>query len=303
MPQIAVIILSYNNSSVTLNCVKSIQNSTYQDRDIYIIDNHSPDGSYNVLRNVLSDIPYVSLWDAGTNLGFAGGMNFGVKKAQENNRYDYYLFLNNDTVLENRCISELVRQAGNLGNNNIYAPIAYFLGTNLVYCGGMITYIPILFQFKYMGWPIIPHRRPYISRYLSGTCFLVHHSLFERIGGLDENLFLYGEDILFCEQVQTLGGRVYMVPGAKFWHIGSKVAGYITITKAYYLGRNIPHLVKVLSNNNPILCLITYIYLVSKILLAILCFRMQTAQAIFRGFHDYQNGVVGPQENQNVSRN
>jgi GT2 family glycosyltransferase len=302
MSQVAVIILSYNHNDITLNCVRSILKSTYQDYDIFIIDNHSPDGSFTVLQKELATVPQVSVWDTTENLGFAGGMNFGVKKALENGHYDYYLFLNNDTVLEKCCLSELVRQAVMMGNDNIYSPIAYFSGTNVVFCGGMITYIPGFFQFKYMGWLVIPHRRPYISAYLSGSCFLVHHSLYEKIGGLDENLYLYGEDILFSEQAHRFGGQVYMVPTARFWHIGSKVAGHMTITKAYYLSRNIPHLVKRLSNNNPIHWALTYFFLLSKLILAVLSFKPKTVQAIFRGFRDYQDGVFGSLRNESGSK-
>ena len=294
MPKIAAIILSYNNCRETLNCVESIQNSSYKEIDIFIIDNHSPDGSFEVLQKELLITPHVFLWDTGANLGYAGGMNFGAKQAGEKGGYDYYLFLNNDTVLEKDCLSELVRNAGALGYENVYAPISYFSKTNIVFCGGMKSYIPGLFQFKYLGWPFLPRKRPYISPYLSGACFLVHPRLFERVGGLDEALYLYGEDVLFGEEARRLGGRVYMVPTARFWHIGSKAAGYVTITKAYYLSRNIPHLVKVLSNNNLIYVLRTYFYLFTKAILALLNLNLQTVRAIFKGLRDYRNGVSGP---------
>ena len=294
MDRIAVIILSYKNYQDTLNCVASVQNSSYSAVDIFVIDNHSPDGSYPKLQAELSATAHIYLSETGMNLGYAGGMNDGAQKAQQHGGYAYYLFLNNDTLLEKDCLSALVNQAREQGDQNVYAPISYFIHTNIVFCGGMVSYIPGLFQFKYLGWPVMPHQRPYRSPYLSGACFLVSARLFERIGGFDEALYLYGEDVLFGEEARRLGGSVYMVPAACFWHSGSKAGGYVSVTKAYYLSRNLPRLVKMLSNNNPVYRLRMYFYLFTKSLLALLYFNRPAVWAIFRGLRDYRAGVGGP---------
>jgi hypothetical protein len=293
MPQVSVVILSYNNYVDTVNCVNSIISNSFKQIVIYIIDNHSPDGSFNILQKELSNIPHIFLWETTTNLGFAGGLNFGAKKVQENGPDDYLLFLNNDTILDKNCIFELVVQAKNLGDKNIYLPISYFSKLDLVSCGGMISYIPSLFQFRYQGWRTVPHKYPYISPYLSGACFLMHQSLFFAVGGFDEKFFLYGEDILFGERARQFGGNIYMIPTAKIWHHGSKSAGYVSLTKAYYLSRNLPYLVEEISNNNLSHRLNTYLYLFSQAILALLSFRLKNIQTIFKGFHDYQNGVWG----------
>lgn len=183
MPRIAAIILSYNHCLATLNCVRSLQNSSYSEVNIFVIDNHSPDGSFQALQKELAASPHVFLSDSGANLGYAGGMNFGVRQASEKGGYAYYLFLNNDTVLEKDCLSALAGTAAALGPENVYAPIAYFAKTAIVFCGGMQSYIPGPFQFRYLGWPFLPRKRPYVSPYLSGACFLVHHGLFRGWAG------------------------------------------------------------------------------------------------------------------------
>jgi hypothetical protein len=93
-----------------------------------------------------------------------------------------------------------------------------------------------------------------------------------------------------------------MVPAARFWHIGSKAAGYVTITKAYYLSRNIPHLVKVLSNNNLFYVMRTYFYLFTKAILGLLNLNLQMVRVIFKGLQDYRNGVSGPWVGERESR-
>jgi GT2 family glycosyltransferase len=294
MFKIAAIILSYRNSRETLNCVASILNGSYSDIDIFVVDNHSPDGAYQILQKELPHSPNLFLFETGANLGYAGGMNFGARQAAANGAYAYYLFLNNDTVLDKDCLAQLVKVALSLGKGNVYAPISFFSNTTIVFCGGMESYIPGLFQFKYMGLPFLPHKDPYPSPYLSGACFMVPVGLFRKIGGFDEALYLYGEDVLFGEHARWLGGQIYMVPSARFWHIGSKAAGYLTVTKAYYLARNIPQLVRLISNNHLVYLLRTYIYLFTKALLALFTFNPQAVRAIFRGLQDFRDGVGGP---------
>lgn len=93
-----------------------------------------------------------------------------------------------------------------------------------------------------------------------------------------------------------------MAPAARFWHLGSQAAGYVTVTKAYYLARNIPHLVKVLSNNNRLDVLGMYFYLFTKAILAFLTLNLPTVRAIFKGLRDYRDGVSGPMVGDPVSK-
>ncbi len=327
MGTVAVIILSYNNYRETLKCLDSVVDSTCQDLEIHIVDNHSPDGAFQALQDHLtgqlspagghyfcgSPLPTLEslvmpvpifLWDTGANLGFAGGINFGARKASARQSPDYFLFLNNDTVLDRRCIQKLAAAALAGGCENIYAPVAFFPRPEVVFCGGMRSYIPGPFQFTYTGRRKVPQNQPYATPYLSGACFMVHRELFEQTCGMDESLFLYGEDVLFGEQVRRLGGHITMVPEAIFWHSGSKAIGRINPIKSYYMSRNILYLVAELSPASWLDQIRVSFYLVFMLLLDLATLKFAAARALLKGIHDFREGVKGSlvYRNQTVSK-
>lgn len=94
---LGIVILNYLNYWDTLECVKSLQNQSFKSFYIVIIDNHSLNESYRVLRDSLSDFENISIIQTSSNLGFAKGNNAGIKFLKEKG-IRRILVSNNDVV-------------------------------------------------------------------------------------------------------------------------------------------------------------------------------------------------------------
>jgi len=104
-PKVSVIILNWNQPEFTVNCIKSVLDQDYQDFEILLLDNGSRDDSVKIFRKEFGDNERIQIVASPDNLGYAGGNNEGVKKADG----EYAVILNNDTTVERDWLGELVR--------------------------------------------------------------------------------------------------------------------------------------------------------------------------------------------------
>lgn len=109
-PKVAIVILNWNGKDYTIKCIESLKNISYQNYKIIVIDNGSTDGSQTEIKR---KFPSVLLIENKKNLGFAKGVNVGIKRALEDKNVEYIFLLNNDTIVEQNCLKELIRVAEN----------------------------------------------------------------------------------------------------------------------------------------------------------------------------------------------
>ena len=105
MECIAVVICNFNGGQYTVDCIKAVQKSTYNDWDIIVVDNASTDGSVELLTNEFGDSITILLND--TNRGGAGGFGRGLRYATEKN-YEYIMMLDNDAFVDEHAIEILM---------------------------------------------------------------------------------------------------------------------------------------------------------------------------------------------------
>ncbi|MFW9952803.1 MAG: glycosyltransferase, partial [Candidatus Thorarchaeota archaeon] len=79
-PFVNIVILNYNRAQDSINCIHSIKDIDYPNFNIILIDNYSTDNSVNFLKEHLKDVEII---ETGENLGYTGGVNFGLKIAEE----------------------------------------------------------------------------------------------------------------------------------------------------------------------------------------------------------------------------
>lgn len=101
MPQVSIIVLNYNGKHFLYDCISTVNKQTFKDFELLVVDNASSDGSVEFLKETF---PHVFLIESKTNLGFAGGNNLGVSKANG----ELIVLLNNDTKVECTWLEELV---------------------------------------------------------------------------------------------------------------------------------------------------------------------------------------------------
>ena len=122
MFEVAVIIINYNSSDYTLQCVNSIIEKTNSELNyqIVIVDNASEMEDFLQLQSNINSISFenLSLHRSKINTGFGGGNMFGVQFANA----EYYAFVNNDSLFNNDCLSIIKTEMQNNPNLGICGP-------------------------------------------------------------------------------------------------------------------------------------------------------------------------------------
>jgi len=240
MPSVWTIVLNFNQQELTAECISALRESKYPKTTVVIVDNGSIDGSVDFLR---SSFPGVNVIANTENLGFAAGNNIGIQYALDHGA-DLIWLLNNDTEIDPDCITELVNASVEHPEYAIFAPkVYYFEPSNMIwYAGGEID---LKSPLGVKHWGIgksdsedFDHERP-IS-FVTGCAFLIRSTVAEKIGGLDESMFIYNEDVDWSIRAQKAGYHAYYVPKALLWHKVSQVYGtqkgqYV---KTYLFARN-----------------------------------------------------------------
>lgn len=236
MDNIFVILVNFNNYNLTIDCINSIQKSTYKNCNIVVVDNASSDESYLVLTDEYKDDDGVFIIKSNENNGFSAGNNIGINYALEKNA-DYIMLLNNDTIIDEKMIEILHSRAS---DKVVTTPkMYYFSKPNIIwYAGGEIDYKSG--EIRHIGLNKIDAEKYSIERtcsFVTGCCVMLHRDLFEKVGALDECYFMYGEDVDYSIRLKNAGIDILFIPDAKLWHKvgGSSVTSKLNI---YYDTRN-----------------------------------------------------------------
>jgi len=218
---IYAIILNYNNYLDTKECIESIRRSSQPVNCIVLIDNGSIDGSINELEKEYELDSKIKIIKSKTNLGFARGVNLGIKQALTNNA-KYILLVNNDAIIDIECLNNLCKVCKKNKNIGIVGPrIFYFRDSGRIWQGGG-------YFSKLKSGVIVPEKNLLAKQcmtniekevdFLSGCVMLVSRMVFEKIGLFDEDFFFYSEDVDFCLRAKKAGFKLFYVPSATAWH-------------------------------------------------------------------------------------
>ena len=234
IPKVFIIIVNWNGESDTLECLESLKNNDYPNYEVVIIDNGSKE------KFQVSD-PKIKVIYNKKNLGFSGGSNVGIKYALEN-KADYILLLNNDTVVSNNFLSKMVKVAESDNNYGIIGPKIYFPDSKKIwFAGGKINWLYNKGTMR--GFNEIDHNqydKPEIQEtdYITGCCALVKREVVEKIGLMPEEYFLYYEDTDWSLSAQKHGYKCVFAPEAVIYHKGSKSTVAESSSYIYYHIRN-----------------------------------------------------------------
>lgn len=252
MEKIALVILNWNGKENTIDCLKSISglSSGNFNLETIVVDNNSTDNSVSEIKK---EFPKVEIIQNPQNFGFAKGNNTGIQKALDD-KADFIMLLNNDTILEKNCLKNILEAAKNNPQYSIFAPKIYFeknyefhksrykeneKGKVIWYAGGIIDWNNLYGQHR--GVDEVDHGQYDKDReteFATGAAMFVKKEVFEKIGLLDEKYFLYYEDTDFCVRAKKSGFKILFTPNAVLWHknAGSSASG--SSLQDYYITRN-----------------------------------------------------------------
>ncbi len=176
------------------------------------------------------------------NHGFAEGNNIALEFAKEKLDPDYFLLLNNDTVVDKDFLKELVK-VGNTSNKiGAVGPKIYYYDykgrKDVINFAGQKVNLYTSSGKRYGMNEVDTGQRDSIWRtdYIEGSCLLVKKEVIEEVGMLDAKYFAYWEETDFCIRIRNRGYILFYVPSSKIWH---KVpVSSPSKLKAYYLTRN-----------------------------------------------------------------
>lgn len=223
MTILSTIILNYNTKDLILKCLKAIRDQ-YQNQlvlgefEVIIVDNGSSDGSVESIEKEIKEAKNISLIKNKENLGFSKGNNLGAKRAKGR----YLLFLNSDTQILDQGFLKMVNflesheKVGILGGRlknldgssqesvgkfyNLFNVFLMLLGAERL---GLLRGSPK--KEKKVDW-------------VSGACLMIKNNLFKKIGGFDENFFMYVEDMEISFEANLRGFSTFFYPDVNLLH-------------------------------------------------------------------------------------
>ncbi len=235
-PRVCIILLNYNRCQDTIACIESLRRCHDAPFQILIVDNASADQSEEILRNRFPDIVVAQ---TGKNLGYTGGINFGIRRARHM-QPEYLLLLNNDTLVEPDFLHHLVEalqqnRGAAAAGGTIYCEHDR---QQIWYAGGQLIPWRGLAVHEQKGATVARAALNGVRRvsFITGCMILLRASLLDEIGGEDERFFMYLDDIEFSARIQAKGYDMLYVPRATIYHKvwGEKESAF----KLYYSVRN-----------------------------------------------------------------
>ena len=236
-PKVAIVLVCYNGFNDTIECLQSLRQIKYNNFEVIIVDNGSRKECVDRLKESLQR---GEILIQAVNNGFSAGNNIGITEAIKRD-CKYILLLNNDTVAEEDFLNQLVNTAITEQNQAAVAPkIRYFFDKSQIwYAGGDFNYLTG--RTTHIGIGQTDCGKYNTSRnveFVSGCCILLPVEMINAVGFMDEDYFLYCEDLDYCRKIRNAGYRLVYEPGAIIYHKVSASTGKQSNLVTYYMVRN-----------------------------------------------------------------
>lgn len=219
--------LNYNSYDMTVRCVDGLVAFDFGCH-IIIVDNCSPDGSYERLRGHYSDSA-VDVIKTGRNGGYGAGNNYGIHYAIDRYEVEVFAILNPDVIIPDADM--IPRMTDKLMSDESYAIIGGMIvdhdgSYNLNYSGWNIPDITGLVDFvllhghryrKSIDWPDVGDGLKRVDC-VAGCFFMMKSACMREIGFFDESLFLYFEEISIGIRCKDKGYLTVIDTDARYYH-------------------------------------------------------------------------------------
>lgn len=223
--KVSIILLNYKGTKDTLSCIESLEKIEYDNFEIIIVENDSPDDSYEVLSEAIGNKH--TLVKSPSNGGFAKGNNIGINYALEKGT-DFVLLLNNDTLVEKDFLREMVNcYHKNKAVGMVGCKILYESRRDLIWYGGGELNLKRFYGLHH-GEGQKDCEEFNIEKevtFNTGCVMLIPREVIQKVGTLPEEYFLYYEDVDYSLTVQEAGYRIFYCPRAVVYHKVSASTG------------------------------------------------------------------------------
>ncbi len=225
--RLSVVFLNYNTRDLTRQALNSVLAAAEGlEVEIFVVDNASVDGSADM---VAEEFPQVKLICNAANVGFAAGNNVALRQVIG----EYALLINTDTIVRRDALRTMVEfldahpEAGACGckildpdgtlqldsRRGFPTPLAAFCKMS-----GLSRFFPKHPLIAHYHMTYLDPEQTAEVEVLSGSCMMVRKAAMDQVGLLDEDYFMYGEDIDWCYRFHQAGWKIYYVPTTSIIH-------------------------------------------------------------------------------------
>jgi GT2 family glycosyltransferase len=219
MFMVTIIIPNYNGKHFMEPCLEALENQTYKDFEIMVVDNASSDGSNEYIEENYPDIKLIKL---DKNYGFSKAVNVGIKASKS----EFVILLNNDTEVHKDYVLELVDAISK--NNKIFSVackmIQYYHRDKIDNAGDLYTVIGWAAR-RGLGRSSDKFNIPCRCFSCSAGSSIYRREVFDEIGFFDESHFAYLEDVDIGYRARIYGYENRYEPNAICYHVGSGTSG------------------------------------------------------------------------------
>ncbi len=217
---ISIIIVNYNTSDLTIDCLSSIaKDKSIPPYEIILIDNASTDGSFDKFNEL--KWKNLVLVRNKENLGFAKAVNQGIKLS----RGEYILLLNSDTTVKKGAIKKLIDFARRTKDVGVIVPRLLNADNSIQPSCFNLPSVSRAFKQYFLGQKGLldkfypTGKKPTVVESAVGAAFLITPIALKKVGLFDERYFMYFEDLDYCRRVNKKGLKVYYLPDSEIIHL------------------------------------------------------------------------------------
>lgn len=234
-PLVSIIVVNYNTSNEVLDLMASLEQSAYRDYEVILVDNDSPNDDLSLIE---AQYPSVRIIISKKNLGFAGANNLGIDAAKGK----YCLFLNPDTCVTPLFLEPLLKTLEQDPKIGLVSPkIKYYDSPELIQYAGtsrMSKYTMRSNSYSKHKEDNPENSSAKFTGYGHGAAMMLPKAVIDDVGKMDENYFLYYEEIDWCERIHKQGYKVYYQADSVVYHKESVSIQKESPLKIFYLSRN-----------------------------------------------------------------
>lgn len=273
--------MNWNGWRDTIECLEALKQCSYPSLDVIVVDNGSSDDSVAKIR--LAN-PGVLVIETGSNLGFAGGNNVGIRHALAHGA-EYVWLLNNDTKPAPDALPALIAKAQTDRRIGAVASICYYAGepSAVEAWGGSQVNLWV----GYGPNSTRPRRDEWFDA-LNGTSLLVSREAFEDVGFLDQGFFLYWEDTEFCLRLKEKGWSLAAAADSHVLHkVNASTAGNKLILDRHQTASGL----RLLQLHSPAPRLAMLLFLTIRFSRRIVKMQFARCRSVWAGIQDYRQNL------------
>ncbi len=211
---LSIIIVNFNTRDFLKNCLKSIFDQAGK-FEVWVVDNASSDGSVEMVER---EFPQVKLIKNKENTGFAKANNLALKMANG----QFVFLLNSDTILKEQTLNKIINflrnksEAGAIGVKLLNADGKTQPSAGKFY--SIFNALIMLVGGERFGLLRSSPLRISEVDWVSGAALIVRKDILDKVGLLDENFFMYMEEVEWCFRIKKAGFKIFFYPDAEVIH-------------------------------------------------------------------------------------